>query len=402
MKITSRQAFSFSEIGRKDNQEDRLFPQSQTTPYGWSCFVLCDGMGGHDNGEVASEAVSSALGQWLLTNTSSEDVIGRDVFNEALAAAYDALDAKDNGAQKKMGTTMTCLYLNAGGALMCHIGDSRIYHVRPSLYDKSTGRTGIIFQTSDHSLVNDLLKSGEIDEEQARNYPHKNIITRAMQPNLERRPAADVFMDTDVQAGDYFFMCCDGVLEQLTNQRLAEILSDMTTSDQEKLALIKEECDGKTKDNYTCWLIPIDSVSGAAEMPADGEQVAEIEEEPVVELEEEDVTVECEETQPCEEDSVPGYLPEEPRRAHRSRSRTPKKSSMIIIAISAVAVLLLAAVMFLGVSLHNAKKDKAAAKPKTEVVKEEERTQAPADSLKKVTETEDTKMSLLKRIRKRK
>ena len=257
MKITIRQPLSFSEVGRKDNQEDSLYPPTATAAT--RTFVLCDGMGGHDHGEVASATVCEALGSWFEQHPSA--LADKASFNEALAAAYAALDAADTGTTgKKMGTTMTCLHIHDGGCLVAHIGDSRIYHVRPASYDKETNCLGILYQSSDHSLVNDLLRAGELTEEEARDYPHKNIITRAMQPHLETPCRADIFNLTDVQGGDWFFLCCDGVLEQLTNERLCEVLADDTLSDAAKRDKLKEECDGRTRDNYTCWLIPIDSV----------------------------------------------------------------------------------------------------------------------------------------------
>jgi hypothetical protein len=100
----------------------------------------------------------------------------------------------------------------------------------------------------------------ELTEEEAINFPQKNVITRAMMPNLERRHKADIYSFADIKQGDYFFLCCDGVLEQLTNDRLCEILSDKKLSDNQKLDAIKQVCDGKTKDNYTCYLVPIDNV----------------------------------------------------------------------------------------------------------------------------------------------
>ena len=260
MEITIRQPLTFSEIGRKDNQEDNVYPSGKNLTIDNRFFVLCDGMGGHDNGELASDTVCHALGNYFETNVPNDGIITVDYFKEALAYAYDELDKQDNGAVKKMGTTMTCLYLHKKGYLVAHIGDSRIYHVRPSNTDLANGRLGIIYQSSDHSLVNDLLKAGELTEEEAINFPQKNIITRAMQPNLERRYKADVFSFSDIQSGDYFFLCSDGVLEQLTNERLCEILSDNSTTDEEKLEAIRQVCYDKTKDNYTCYLIPIDKV----------------------------------------------------------------------------------------------------------------------------------------------
>ena len=138
---------------------------------------------------------------------------------------------------------------------------SRIYHIRPSLYNFNTKRGGILYQSSDHSLVNDLLKAGELTEDEAKDFPQKNIITRAMQPHLAKRYKADVYTFDDIQGGDYFFMCSDGILERLSNEALCEILAQDNLSDELKLAKIKSICENKTKDNYTCWLIPIDKTN---------------------------------------------------------------------------------------------------------------------------------------------
>lgn len=252
MKITIRQPLCFSEIGRKDNQEDCIYPSAEAVSVQNKFFVLCDGMGGHENGEVASATVCDSLGRYLDEHQPEDGVMTPEQFKQALEYAYNELDKKDVGGIKKMGTTMTCLYLHRNGYLVAHIGDSRIYHIRPN--------TGIMYQSSDHSLVNDLLRAGELTEEEAANFPQKNIITRAMQPNLERRHKADVYSFNDIQKGDYFFLCSDGVLEQLTNDKLCEILATSNLSDCQKLNAIKNICDGKTKDNYTCYLIPVDDV----------------------------------------------------------------------------------------------------------------------------------------------
>lgn len=294
MKITIRQPKSFSEIGRKDNQEDFLWPNPQTVTKENRVFVMCDGVGGQDSGEVASETAATALGTFLTGHLPEDGIVTKAFFEEALSYAYDEMDKVDNGAVRKMGTTMTCLVLHRGGALVAHIGDSRIYHVRPSLASKE-GRTGIIYQSADHSLVNDLLKAGEITEEEAVNFPQKNVITRAMQPHLERRYKADIYEINDVESGDYFFLCCDGVLEQLTNDKLGEILANVTLNDDGKIAAIKAVCDERTRDNYTCWLVPIDKVERE-------ESDAEHEEDLAVIVEEEGEKVE-EEGKPHEEEA---------------------------------------------------------------------------------------------------
>lgn len=283
MKINVRKPLCFSEIGRKDNQEDFLWPARESATRDNKVFLMCDGVGGQDSGEVASETAATALGTYLTKYKPEDVIVTKAMFEEALAYGYDELDKVDTGAARKMGTTMTCLVLHQGGALVAHIGDSRIYHIRPSLADEN-GRSGIIYQSADHSLVNDLLRAGEITEEEAVNFPQKNVITRAMQPHLERRYRADIFNIDDLQAGDYFFLCSDGVLEQLTNDMLGAILSDSSLDDNGKLQAIRNVCDNKTRDNYTCWLIPIDSVEGIAMGETEDEVVAvAVESEPVKE-----------------------------------------------------------------------------------------------------------------------
>ena len=252
--ITIKKPLCFTEIGKKDNQEDYLYPANADT--NTRVFIMCDGMGGHDNGEVASMTAANALGEYL----SSCSEIDIPTFETGLTKAYDALDQIDTNSAKKPGTTMTCLCLNDDNYLVAHIGDSRIYHIRPSLYNPETKRGGILYQSSDHSLVNDLLKAGELTEEEARDFPQKNVITRAMQPHLPKRYKADAYVFDDIQAGDYFFLCCDGILEQLSNDMLCEILADNSIDDAKKIAKIKSICDGNTRDNYTCWLVPIDKV----------------------------------------------------------------------------------------------------------------------------------------------
>lgn len=252
--IEIRQPLSFSETGKKDNQEDYLYPQH--ADINTRIFILCDGMGGHDNGEVASKTAATALGDYL----SQFKEIDIPTFESGLAKAYDALDTIDTHSARKPGTTMTCLCLNDNNYLVAHIGDSRIYHIRPSLFNPKTGRGGILYQSSDHSLVNYLLKTGEITEREASVFPQKNIITKAMQPHLERRYEADVYMFDDIEDGDYFFLCSDGILEIISNCLLCEVLYDKKLSVAEKLSSIRSLCFTKTRDNYSCWLIPVSSV----------------------------------------------------------------------------------------------------------------------------------------------
>ncbi len=245
---------SMFEMGQRANQEDYMYPAPGTADENDCCFVLCDGMGGHDSGEVASQAVCTAMGGYVKDNCSPNDIFTGDDLRAALAAAYDALDSCDTHALKKMGTTMTFAKFHAGGCLVAHMGDSRVYHMRPS--------AGILFETRDHSLVNDLIKVGELTEETARDFKQKNVITRCMQPNTERRSRADIKEIVDIRPGDYIFMCSDGVNEVMESRHLANVILDPSLTDEEKMTLIKNGT-AEARDNHTAYLIHVLDVIGA-------------------------------------------------------------------------------------------------------------------------------------------
>ncbi len=245
---------SMHEMGQRTNQEDYMYPAPGMATDNDRCFVLCDGMGGHDSGEVASQAVCNAMGNYVKEHSSPDDVFTPEQLADAVSAAYDALDARDTHAVKKMGTTMTFACFNAGGCLVAHMGDSRVYHLRPSM--------GILFETRDHSLVNDLIKVGELTEETAKDFGQKNVITRCLQPNTERRSRADVREITDIRPGDYFFMCSDGVNEVMESKHIENVILDKTYSDEEKLQIIINST-VEARDNHTAFLIHVLDVSGA-------------------------------------------------------------------------------------------------------------------------------------------
>lgn len=263
--------YSIQEFGqRKDSlgnphQEDSMFPEFGKQSDSDRLFILCDGMGGHDAGEVASAAVCEAMSRSILGDGHDrEGVFSEADFKAALDAAFRSLDARDSGAAKKMGTTMTFLKLHAGGAFIAHIGDSRVYHIRPG---KDGEQTRILFETEDHSLVNDLIKIGELTREEARHSRQKNVITRAMQPDMNPKPKADIYQTADIKPGDYFYMCSDGMLEQTEMEdgtSIRNIFSAMGGDDKNKVEILKSVTEDN-RDNHTAFIIHITDVEGPTE-----------------------------------------------------------------------------------------------------------------------------------------
>lgn len=243
--------YNLQELGQRQNQEDSLFPGIGQQTANDRLFILCDGMGGHEKGEVASATVCETMSKCILSRWNPNEPLSDGLLQQAIEEAYDALDAKDNGEEKKMGTTMTFLCFHANGVTAAHIGDSRIYQLRPATKSEPAR---IVFKTRDHSLVNDLIDIGEITEEEAKNHPQKNVITRAMQPCQERRAKATIAHLTDIQEGDYFYMCSDGMLEQSTDDNILNIITKKCVKNKQKVEMLRSVT-SENKDNHTAHII---------------------------------------------------------------------------------------------------------------------------------------------------
>lgn len=248
--------YSIHELGQRENQEDSIFPRHQSATSKDRLFILCDGMGGHEKGEVASAIVCQTISEYILGRWNQSEPLSDELLNQAINYAYDALDSKDDDAEKKMGTTMTFVCFHKSGVTVAHIGDSRVYQLRPA---KNGEAAEIVFRTLDHSLVNDLIRIGEITEEEAKTHPQKNVITRAMQPNQEHRAKADIAHLTDIQPGDYFYMCSDGMLEQTNDENLLYIITKPGSNDNDKVRMLRQVT-ADNKDNHTAHIIKVDSV----------------------------------------------------------------------------------------------------------------------------------------------
>ncbi len=237
------------------HQEDSIFPAHNQATDADRLFILCDGMGGHEAGEVASATVCEAMSSSILS--AVPDVAGEfteEILRRALADAYDALDARDDGTtERKMGTTMTLLKLYNKGCMIAHMGDSRVYHIRPG---KTARETRILFRTEDHSLVNDLVRAGELTPEEAKLSNRKNVITRAMQPHMEYRPKADIYHTTDIRPNDYFYLCSDGMLEHMEDHQLCYFFSDEAGDDAHKVDSLLQATQ-ENRDNHSAIIVHI-------------------------------------------------------------------------------------------------------------------------------------------------
>ena len=244
---------SIHEIGHRPNQEDSIAQWDNRL------FVLCDGMGGHEKGEVASQTVCQSLVKWFEEHINPDDPFTDNQLRNALEYAYAELDKYADGNPRQMGTTLTLLYIHRQGVTAAHIGDSRIYHIRPQR-SSPLGRLGggLLYQSRDHSLVFDLFQAGEITYEEMATYPQKNIVTRAMTPGEDNRMRPDIIHITDILPDDYFYMCSDGMLEQMDNNQLVSLLSSKLTDEDKRDQFVKLTKDNQ--DNHSAWILHIEDV----------------------------------------------------------------------------------------------------------------------------------------------
>lgn len=251
MEILLKQPYSFYKLGRRANQEDARFPNEDVPRDFKPAFIVCDGVGGQDKGEVASRIIANTIGEEMQKVDLTVPFTVRD-FEPIASKAYGTFLKGMMKYGSEMATTMTFACFHSAGVFLAHIGDSRIYHIRPGV--------GILYQSDDHSLVNALVHSGNLTPEEAENHPQGNIITRCIGKVSSggSGPSIDTYQITDVEPNDYFFLCTDGVLSCIGSQQLLTILSS-SDSDSEKIKSISSICEGSS-DNNTAYLIGVEDI----------------------------------------------------------------------------------------------------------------------------------------------
>lgn len=237
------------EKGQRSGNEDYIYPISADNilPAQQKLFVVCDGVGGAEKGEEASRIVCESFAESLdgLDNVFSHD------FERALEMAEYRIDAYVEAYPdaEGMATTLALLVFDMDGAKISHIGDSRVYQIR-------NGQ--ILFKTSDHSLVNEMVLSNIITAEEALNHPKRNVVSRAIM-GTQRPSKMDTAVISDIMPDDYFFLCTDGILESVSDITLVSILSQPTT-DEHKMSEISSLCQQFSKDNFSAYLVRVKDV----------------------------------------------------------------------------------------------------------------------------------------------
>jgi protein phosphatase len=219
-------------------------------------YVVADGMGGHNAGEVASALAVTTLKAGARTGIDSVERF-RELVQQANTAIYTA--SLDDSTQSGMGTTLTALSIVAGEeprVLVANVGDARTY----------MWRNGALTRLSvDHSYVQELVNEGIITPEEARVHPRRNIVTRAL--GIDRSVVVDVFSHL-VRTGDRIVLCSDGLVDEVSDADIAVVLGQHSDPQDTAEALVMVANTAGGRDNTTVIVVDVlDDISEPVILP---------------------------------------------------------------------------------------------------------------------------------------
>ena len=238
--------FEKSDTGRQRRaNEDSFFVRAPL-------FVVADGMGGAQAGEVASRLAAETFSAGLPDGGTSEQRLEARV-REANQRIHDV--SREDRALNGMGTTLTAAYLDGDELTLAHVGDSRAYLLRDGELTRLT---------RDHTLVEELVRRGELTEEEAAEHPQRSIITRALGPE----PDIDIDLHTHrAQAGDVLLLCSDGLTGMIGEDEVQELLAAAASLRDAGRALVDAANAAGGRDNITVVLFRLEEVGGAGAAP---------------------------------------------------------------------------------------------------------------------------------------
>jgi protein phosphatase len=236
-----------SDLGRqRQGNEDNFFVRAPL-------FVVADGMGGAQAGEVASEIAVRSFDAELPNGSLPEALVS--VIEQANKRIHDK--ARADESLHGMGTTTTAAYVDDDEVIIAHVGDSRAYLLRDG---------ELIRLTKDHSLVGELVARGKLTEEQAEQHPQRSVITRALGPEASVQVDIDIF---PAKPGDLFLLCSDGLTSMVHEPKLRPLFEDADSLETLGKRLIDAANAAGGRDNITVILFRLEGVE-----PREGEAAA--------------------------------------------------------------------------------------------------------------------------------
>lgn len=234
-------------IGGRPSNQDAVGSAQQDD---LGCFVVSDGAGGHEGGEVASNIVVKAILDSFLQALSFSARAMRSYVDQAILQVGSR--QADEAALDNMSATVATILIDQKNrvALWAHLGDTRIYHFRD-------GKLQAL--TKDHSLVQQFIDAGYCKPDEARSHPQRSVLFAAIGAQGDTVPEITETM-VELHEGDAFLMCSDGFWEWVTEDEMAQTLADATSAecwlaDMNRLAGKKGNAAAESRDNYTALTI---------------------------------------------------------------------------------------------------------------------------------------------------
>ena len=239
------QVFAKSDIGRERQlNEDYYYASNESDRI--KLFILADGMGGYNGGEIASKLSVESIQKYIYKNldiTIADDDYIIDLLTEALKFANKVVyaEAKKSESLSGMGTTTDCCLILKHKLYIAHIGDSRVYRIRKDYMRKLT---------KDHSYVQQLVDEGKISREEAIDHPKKNMLLKALGCTKNIEP--DVFVK-NFQKDDILIMCSDGLSNMIKEDEIKNIIKEDINVAAE--GLVEKANDNGGLDNITVIIV---------------------------------------------------------------------------------------------------------------------------------------------------
>jgi protein phosphatase len=226
---------ALSDVGReREGNEDSFLERPPL-------FVVADGMGGAEAGEVASQTVVEVFGE---AAAAGELPAGLEATVQRANARIYAM-AQENPERAGMGCTTTASFVSGGRLTVAHVGDSRLYRLRGGAFEQLT---------DDHSLVGGLVRLGQLTPEEAENHPQRSVILRAV--GVEAKVEVDV-LQHELEAGDVYMACSDGLTGMVRDVVIAETLGMFSRLAEAAEMLIELANAAGGKDNITVVLFRV-------------------------------------------------------------------------------------------------------------------------------------------------
>ncbi len=224
---------SISEKGKREINEDSLKFKSG------KFYIVCDGVGGNGNGQIASTLVAGTVKESLLKSKAISEAIKE---SERVLSNYK----KKNPSTEYMSTTIAVAEIFDNSILVSWAGDSRVYQFRDGK---------IVFKTSDHSLVANAVKKGILSSVEALLHPRANELTKSIKDSSKPVKSKQELVE-DIQTNDYFLICSDGITETWIDSDLEELFSNFKSSS-EIIQELHKQCEIFSEDNYSAIVFQI-------------------------------------------------------------------------------------------------------------------------------------------------